>query len=151
MNEPEFALAIARLSAAVDKKPTKQRLDIYFERLKDIPFEAFTRGIDRYVDESESNTFPSIGRLRAACDMAQSATRFARKALPTPEGEQTYFCRKCEDTGFEPFMKWAPIYEREVSYVRRCECWLENPKLVDERLTRQRFKRESVRPAFERS
>ena len=136
MTEPEFALQMARLAVAFDKKPGKARLDVFFERLRDIPANVFVRGVDRCLDAGKS--FPTIGRLREACDEAKPRP----KALPPPpivDGQTSFYCPTCEDTGFEYFEKENKAGTGMSTYVRRCNCAKTNPKLVAERMQATTF------------
>lgn len=66
MTRPEFANAMAYLTAGVGKALTEDQLEVYFDCLKDLPFEVLMVSAKRVLMEHRWPSFPSIAELRGA-------------------------------------------------------------------------------------
>jgi hypothetical protein len=137
MTTDTLAQAIAKWSVAYDKHLNEAKIDLYYEQLKDIDDETMAVLVDRWI--ADQSHFPRISQIREYADIVRRKVPQIRHAPPSPDGEVTFYCLLCEDTGYEPFKKWSNHYQAEVPYVRRCDCWTRNPKLLSEREAKLRF------------
>lgn len=66
MTRPEFAQIIAYLTAGCGKPLADAALEVYFDLLGDLPFDAMKLAAQRVLLEHRWATFPSIAELREA-------------------------------------------------------------------------------------
>ncbi len=124
-DEDRYARGMARLMLATDKKLTEARIDLYWERLKDVPIEIFEEAIPILIDQVA--TFPRVPIIRRACDEAERRRKYrASHYLPDPDREGP-FCSVCEDTGWKRGRMWVELYGKEVDSVTPCACRKGNP------------------------
>lgn len=83
MNRQEFAKMMAFLTAAVERSPSTQTFEVYFEMLKDLPYELTMAAVKKVVAQDEYPTLPTIGKLRKA---AQDLCRMDRLSAPEAWG-----------------------------------------------------------------
>lgn len=119
-----FARAIGRMVLAFDKKLTEARIDLYWERLKDVPIEVLEESVPILIEQLVS--FPKVAQVRRACDEAERKRQW-RADQYTPPADGSAFCEACEDTGWIRGTMYVDIYGKDVACVRPCECRKGNP------------------------
>jgi hypothetical protein len=101
MNRKEFSKIIAYIATATDKELNRDRLEVYFDLLGDLPFEVMLPAAKKVVLEHPWATFPSAAELRAAAMVVargkvaevtpmqawEMARRFGEKYDPERRGE----------------------------------------------------------------
>lgn len=133
-----FGELMAKVAIATNRAIGEPRLNVYWERLQDVPMRLFELAIDHWI--SHESNFPSIPKLRQAIDLVATTHPDCRSLPPVtfePTEEHPVWCEDCQDTG------WAHR-ERQVergflregqphhvmlteSYVVRCACLDRNP------------------------
>lgn len=107
----EFGQVVGALAVATGRTMDDETTDVYYAGLRDIPGDVLRAAVGRLV-KSES-FFPSVGRIRAACDLvgAGGLQRVSVPALPaSPLADDDprvwYFCPVCSDQGWASH--WCP-------------------------------------------
>ena len=121
----EFAALIRRLDVAFDKPSNSEKRDEYFHGLKDKPIERLRDAVSEHVRNGKY--YPRIADLRNL--MEEPTTPPPRRLPPEAtaiDGEPTYVCTACLDTG------WQFVSERTdtaAPIVRKCACRPTNPAI----------------------
>jgi len=66
MNRQEFTKIMAFLTAAVEKHPSRETVEVYYSMLKDMPYELGMAAAKKVIAEDEYPTLPTIGKIRRA-------------------------------------------------------------------------------------
>jgi hypothetical protein len=82
MTRPEFVKAMAYLTAGCGKSLEPVSLEVYFDLLGDLPFDAFQTAVKRVLLRHKYATFPTVAELREAA--AQTARG---EVAPLPPAE----------------------------------------------------------------
>lgn len=100
----DFATTIGTLAVATGKELDDETSEVYFAALRDVPVETFQAAVGRLVNSSRF--FPSVGEIRASCDVVRAREGFGTftvPALPATLSEDDprvwFACPTCQDTG----------------------------------------------------
>ena len=125
----EFKRLMFRLDTVFDKASSVARTDAYFEELRDIPIGLVSGAVDLHC--KRARTYPRPAELRKLAD--EAIEKAPPLALPPADidGEPTYHCTACRDTG------WVEQGEhRTPPTVKVCSCVKTNPTFEK---TRKRY------------
>lgn len=66
MNREEFTKMMVFLTAAIERKPSKETIEVYFEMLQDMPYELALAAAKKVIGEEEYPVLPTVGKIRKA-------------------------------------------------------------------------------------
>lgn len=121
----EFARGIAKLMLHADKRLSEARIELYWDRLSDVPIRTFEAAIPILIEQL--NGFPKVPQIRKACDEAERRRQWRADQYVPDVDREGPFCVVCNDTGWVPGVTWAESYRAEVPCVRICACRAGNP------------------------
>lgn len=131
-----FRDLMLRLDTVFDKASSQARTNLYFEELRDISVDLLRQAVALHM--KRARTYPRPAELRVLAYEAQDATT---KALPPAdiEGEPTYFCVTCLDSGWAPvdgsrMDEWRDPTTGSAMTVRKCACRRTSPKFQQKRV-----------------
>lgn len=64
MKKEAFGTLMLRLCVAFDTEPAKNKMELYYNLLKDLPYEALDAGINNLIAETIYPKFPTVGAVR---------------------------------------------------------------------------------------
>lgn len=144
---PEFSRLCKRIVHSLDcKMPSKERLDILFEKMRFCHVKDFERAVEHWIDTGKR--FPSVADLKEA---ARLTRRLPERAQQAVVDANTPYCYMCGDDGwvefwcvgqenhpqFDPLAGSARVTEHcgrhfehgGHEFVKRCACYHTNPVL----------------------
>jgi len=119
MTEKEFAKMMSFVMAAIEKKPSKQTIEVYYEMLKDLPFDLAFAAAKKVIAQDEYPVLPTIGKLRKA---AQDLCYMDKLSAPEAWGRVLQAVRRHGSYGEEEALQELPP---EIALVVKWMGWRE--------------------------